>query len=217
MPEVKFYYAPGACSLAPHILLHELGVKFEAIPNTINATTVTFTPGFQTVNPKLRVPVLVIDNEIITETPAVLTAICTLLAPPSTPNTFLGKTPLETVRVYEWLNWLSGTVHGHAFGGILRPARLTDDEGAFDGIREKGGENVKDAFEMIEGKLSGVYAVGDGFTVVDAYLFVFWRWGFEVGLSMKEGFPRYTGLVGELVRREAVIEVLGKEGIESRF
>jgi glutathione S-transferase len=212
MAEIKFYYAPGACSLAPHILLHEISAKFEAIPNTITATTVKLTSGFQAINPKLRIPVLCIDGETITETPAVLTAICTLLAQPN--NHFLGKTPLETVRVYEWLNWISGTLHGHAFGGVLRPARLTDDEVAFAGIREKGMKNVREAFEVIEGKLTAVFAVGEEFSVVDAYLFVFWRWGNEMGFRMREQFPNYTGLVEELVKRDAVKAALEAEGIK---
>ena len=182
MPQIEFYYAPGACSLATHILLLESGAEFKAIPNTVNLDTVIFTEELQRINPKRRVPVLSIDGETITETPAIMTAISGL-APG---KHFLGNSQLETIRAYEWMNWLSGSLHGHAFGGVLRPGRLTADSAAFEGIRAKGVENVRDCFGVIEGKLRGVHAVGDAFTAVDPYLFVFYRWANGMGFKMRE-------------------------------
>jgi glutathione S-transferase len=114
MPQTKLYFAPGTCSLAPHILLREAGVEFEAIANSVTLKTVTFAEGFELLNPKMRVPVLVLDGVVITELPAIVTAIAQLV-----PNMrLMGKGQLETVRVYEWMNWLSGTLHGQAFGAF---------------------------------------------------------------------------------------------------
>ncbi|KAM3068432.1 hypothetical protein ACMFMG_009570 [Clarireedia jacksonii] len=211
MAKITFYWAPGACSLALHILLHEIGAEFESVQNEVTKDRVTFASELPTLNPKLRVPVLVLDGETITETPSIATAI-SQLAPK---RHFMGRTPIDTVRVYEWINWLSGTLHAHAFGGLLRPERLSDDPSAIEGIQAKGLENVKSCYAMIEGKLHGVHAVGNIFTVVDPYLFVFYRWGAQGGINMKEQYPAYTALVSNLVERPAVKAVLNSEGITS--
>jgi glutathione S-transferase len=159
----------------------------------------------------MRVPVLILDGETITEAPAIMTAI-SQLAPHLH---IMGNSNLDVVRVYEWLNWLSGTLHGQAFGGLLRPQRFSDDEGVFGGIKEKGRKTVEECFEKIEGDLRGLHADGDSFTAVDAFLFVFWRWGCGMGMQMGEKYPRYGALVGELVKRDAVKRALEAEGVKS--
>ncbi|KAG9238517.1 glutathione S-transferase [Amylocarpus encephaloides] len=214
-PEIQFYYAPGACSLAPHILLREAGLDFEGIPNTVTLDTVSFTKGFAAINPKMRVPVISTDGEVITETAAVCLAVSNL-APEFH---LMGKSPLENVRVHEWMNWLAGTLHGQGYGGVARPERWTDEVGAYDGIRMKAREHVEGCYGVIEGRLrdDSVWAVGERLTCVDVYLFVFWRWGKEMGVKMEEGYPRYTALVRNLAEREAVRETLEVEGIESRL
>ncbi|RDW63481.1 glutathione S-transferase [Coleophoma cylindrospora] len=211
MPQLKFYYAPGACSLAPHILLHEVGLPFDAIANEVTQNGANFIEGFHRINPKMRIPVIALDGEVITETIAVMTAIANL-APE---KHLLGQTPLETLRVYEWMAWLSGTVHGQGFGELARPERFSDDPAAHDGIRAKGHKTIVDCYDMIEGKLTGVYAVGDSLTLVDPYLFVFFRWGNGLGLAMKEKYPNWAMLVSNLVKRSAVEAALKAENIDS--
>ncbi|KAE9367202.1 glutathione S-transferase [Stipitochalara longipes BDJ] len=211
VPKIKLYYAPGACSLAPHILLHEIDAKFEAISNTVTLNEVVFAEELPRLNPKLRVPVLSLDGEVITETPAITTAIAGLA-----PDMYLnGKTPLDTIRVHEWMIWLAGVLHGQGFGGLLRPERLSDDPGSYEGIRAKAMKNIKDCYDLVEGKLIGVHAVGDSLTAVDTYLFVFYRWGNDAGFKMKDEYPKYTALVANLVLRPAAKAVLTAEGIGS--
>jgi len=210
MSTVKFYYAPGACSLAPHILLRETDVPFEAIANKVDSSGTEFIKGFSTINAKMRVPVITIDQDTITESPAVATAIAGL-APEMH---IMGRTPLDTLRAYEWMNWLSGTLHSQGFGALFRPERYSDDPAAFDGIQAKGRQHVENCFVEIERKLNGVYAVGSTFTAVDPYLFVFYRWGNDVGFAMKKMFPRYAALVSNLVQRPAVRTTLGVENIQ---
>ena len=213
MAEIKLWYSPGACSLASHILLLETGLPFDAIKLDVHAG---FPASFRTLNPKLRVPVLSLDGQIITETPAILTAIAQL-APD---KHLLGSSDLELVRAYEWLAWLSGTLHGQAFGGLFRAHRFSDDPGTYEAIRRKAKETVGECFGVIERDLpaatGGVdHAVGKGFTAVDAFLYVFWRWGMSLGMGMEEAYPRFTALVVELVKRRAVREALEREGVES--
>ena len=209
-PTIKLYLAPGACSLAPHILLREAGTSFEI--ERVSARN-GLPEDFARINPKKRVPVLVLDDQVITEVPAVMTAIAQMVPE----RKLVGKNDLEVVRSYEWMNWLSGWLHGVGFGMLWRPQRYSDDEKVLPVIREKGRKTVEEAFEMLEGKLMDTlpYAVGDGFTVVDAYLFVFWRWGCDIGVDMEKRFPRYKALVEKLVEREAVKKALAEEGIEA--
>ncbi|ATZ46572.1 Bcgst22 [Botrytis cinerea B05.10] len=211
--EIKFYWAPGACSLCPHVLLFETGVSFKSIANLITKETVEFTENFSFINPKMRVPVLSLEGEIITEVPAIATAISSL-APELH---LLGGTTMETIKVYEWMNWLSGTLHAHAFGGLLRPERLSDEKEALPGIEKKGMRNAQNCFDMIEGKLNGFYAVGGAFTVVDSYLFVFYRWGEGYGLNMKSVYPKYTALVENLVNRPSMQKVLELEKSQAKL
>ena len=123
---------------------------------------------------------------------------------------------MDTVRVYEWLNWASGTLHSGAFGHIFRPERYSDDPASHEGIKAKGIEHVKEYFDFIEDKLVDIYAVGGAFTAVDAFLFVCYRWanGGSGYVSMDK-YPKYTALVSNLVQRPAVKATLKAEDIKS--
>ena len=208
MTAIKLWYSPGACSLASHILLKETRVDFETVMLDVHKG---LSEEFRTINPKLRIPVLSIDRQVITESPAILTAISQL----SPEKYLMGKTNLEIVRAYEWLNWLSGTLHGQAFGGLFRAHRFSDDPSTYESIRAKSRKTVKECFDMIEQDLTSVHAVGDSFTAVDAFLYVFYRWGASLGMGMREKYPKFTKLVVELVQRQSVQEALNMEGQES--
>ena len=208
MADIKFWYAPGACSLAPHVLLQETRIPFHPIETSF-VKGAHLTDEFARINPKKRLPVLSLDGEVITEVPAIAATIANL-APE---RHLMGRTALDHVRVYEWMIWLSGTLHGQGFGGLWRPERFSDDPVAFDGIRAKGRRTILDCFQLIERKAMTPYSVGDGFTAVDPYLLVFYRWGNGVGIDMSDACPRYTAFARELVQRESVKAALEAEGI----
>lgn len=208
MPDVKLWYSPGACSLAPHILLHEIGVPFDAVETSV-AKGATLTDAFARINPKRRVPVLSLDGEVVTEVPAIATAIADLA-----PERHLtGGTALDRARVHEWMSWLSGTLHGQGFGALWRPQRFSDDPEVFESIKAKGRETISGCFEAIEARLAGPYSTGDGFTAVDPFLLVFYRWGNGIGTDMRTTYPRYAAFAQGLVRRGSVAAALAAEGI----
>jgi glutathione S-transferase len=208
MALIKLWYVPGGCSLAPHILLNEAGLQFKSVQLDIFAG---YPEEFRQINPKMRVPVLSIDGEIITEVPAIMTAISQLVPE----KHLLGKTNLEIVRAYEWMNWVSGVLHGQAFGGVLRSTRYSDDPTAYASIKAKGLLTVQGCYATIDEKLSSEHVVGSSFTAVDAYLYTCYRWGASLGLDMEEKYPNYTGLVVNLIKRQAVHVTLKDEGIEA--
>lgn len=208
MASIVLYYSPGACSLASHVLLREIGVKFGLLKVELGAS---LPESFRRINPKMRVPVLSIDEHVITETPAIFTAI-SQLAPD---KHLLGKSNMDIVRSYEWLNWLSGTLHGQAFGGLVRPHRYTDDPALYDAIKAKGWKNAVECFEKIESDLSGLHAVGDDFTAVDVFLYIFYRWANYGQDRVMDKYPKYTKLVLHLAKRSSVQEALEAEGVRS--
>lgn len=211
MTDIKLWYSPGACSLAPHVLLHEIAASFEAIETPVS-TGATLTDAFSRINPKQRVPVLALDGDIITELPAIAAAISSL----SPEHHLMGRTPLDRVRAVEWMNWLSGTLHGQGFGCLWRPGRFTDDAQAFDGIREKGRNTISGCFDMIEQKLQQPYAVGGAFTAVDPFLLVFHRWGSAIGMEMATRYPRYSAFALTISERTSVKSALIAEGNQRR-
>ncbi|KAH8725483.1 glutathione S-transferase [Phaeosphaeriaceae sp. PMI808] len=210
-PILHLYMTPGSCSLAPHIALQESGLDFQT-------TNLQAARGFPVehlhLNAKARVPILDMDGELITETPAILSTISAL----ASDKNLLGRTPLEHARAQEWLAWLCGHLHGQAFGCLFRPQRFVGsaDSSLHNVVKSHGREVVKECFGFIERNLGGrEWAVGEGFTVVDAYLLVFYRWGNMVGYKMGEEYPSYAGVVRRVVQREGVKKVLESEGISA--
>jgi len=213
MPKLQFYYAPGACSILPHILLHETGLEFEAIEVTRFDRHSEWLGGYKRINPKMQVPALAIDDEIVTENIAVCTAISNLVPE----KHLMGKTPMEIARVYEWLSWLAINLHSGGFAHIFRPYRWSDDEAAHESVKQSALKRIEGIFEAVEERLVGVHAVGGSFTAVEPYLFVFYMWGMEVKFDMKAKFPKYTALVENLVQREAAKAVIRAEGIDGSW
>lgn len=208
MSTIRLWYSPGACSLAPHILLNETGLPYEAIKVPIKDGA-HLTEDFARLNPKKRLPVLALGAEVITELPAIATAI-SHLAPG---RHLMGESALEAARVHEWMNWLSGTVHGQGFGCIWRPQRFSDDQNMHAGITAKGRKTVSECFDMIESKLSGAHAVGGVFTAVDPFLLVLYRWGNRIGLDMAGTYANYTRFADSLAERSSVRRTLAEEDI----
>ncbi|KAJ4352484.1 uncharacterized protein N0V89_007832 [Didymosphaeria variabile] len=214
-PKIHLYALAGACSVAPHILLHEASLPFDkTIYNKEDLMKLGGYPDeLKKLNPKAKVPVLRVDNEVITENPAIFTYI-SQLAPQ---KHLLGKTPLETVRAYEWLNYLSGTVHGQAYGMFYRPGRWVDvQDGSLDKhVAARAKQMIQEVYTYIDEKLEGkTWAVGDDFTAVDAYLYIFYRWGAgPAGLDMEKSYPNYAKIAKKVAERESTKEVLKAEGL----
>lgn len=203
------YYSPGACSLAVHIVLEELGLPFSLeLVSTSDGTTQS--PKYLRVNPKGRVPVLVSGDFVLTEAPAILMYLAATdpvakLAPAS---------PEGMARAAEWFNWLSGSVHAVAVRQVWRPETFTTDVADYASIVEKGRESLGSAFGLIEEKLlSAQWAVGSAYSVVDPYLMVFYRWGNRMGFDMTDRYPHWTLHTRLLIERPAVQRAVAKESI----
>lgn len=218
----RLYYSPGACSMAAHIVLEEIGEPYELqliSSSGAREGNMTAAPEWKAINPKGRVPALLgvpgriggADN-LLTE----LHAILIYLARTNSSVGLLPADPAIEARCIEWMNWLASNVHAMSYGQIWRSQRFTADEKDFPAVKAKGEQNVRDQYAYIETLLADgrEWAVPSGYTVVDAYLLVFYYWGQRIGLNMRTLYPAWTRLAERLVARPAVQRVLANEEIK---
>ncbi|WP_201193390.1 glutathione transferase GstA [Pseudomonas fluorescens] len=187
---MKLYYAPQACSLAPHIVLRELGLPFELIRIDNRSKQTDSGEDFFAINPKGYVAALQLDDtHVLTEGPAILQYLADLR-----PDTRLAPAPgtFERVRLQEWLNFVSTEIHGGL--GWLFSERFTQDVKAQ--IKEKLFKRFVVLCQTLERQ---DYLLTSGFSVADAYLFTVLRWTpwFDIDLDRWPALARFQARVGE--------------------
>jgi glutathione S-transferase len=206
---ITLYYSPGACSLAPHIVLNEIGASFDLCKFS-TADGGNLSSDYLAVNPKGLIPALAIDGFVVTENPAILAFLGrkfhdAKLYPPT-------GTKAEALCL-QGLAWSSNTVHV-AFGQILRPERFVLDKEFYPAVKASGQRNYQNCLKDINAYLSTTpFSAGDQYTVLDPFWLVFFRWGVRQNYEMKERFPAYTRYVEMLCERPAVSQALETEGI----
>ena len=203
---LKLYYAPGSCALASHIALEEAGAPYEAVRLNL-AGNDQRKPDYLAINPKGRVPALVTDRGILTETPAILAYIAqsfpqAQLAPLADPYAF--------ARVQSFNSYLCSTVHvAHAHRG--RGHRWSDDPEAIRLMREKVPANMTECFELIERTMfAGPWVMGDAYTICDPYLFTLARWLESDSVDVAR-FPAVAEHMQRMAARPAVARVLAAQ------
>jgi glutathione S-transferase len=203
------YAAPGSCSLAPHIILEEIGEPYD-LSLMSPGHPETKTEAFRQVNPKGRIPVLTAAQFHLTEAPAILLH----LASAYPDKGLLDPDGESIVRATEWFNWLSGTVHAVAVRMIWRPDYFSDDPSGHPAIVAKGRQHLLAAFSFIDAKLSKQeWAIRNTYSVVDPYLLVFFRWGNRMSIDMRALYPAWTEHALHLEQRPAVQRALVQESI----
>jgi glutathione S-transferase len=218
----RLYYSPGSCSMAVHIVLEEIGEPYElhlVSASGVSEGKMTATPEWKAINPKGRVPALLgiagriggAEN-LLTEVHAILV----YLARTNPSAKLLPADPAAEARCIEWMNWLASNVHAMSYAQIWRPQRFTTEENGFPAVRTRGTENIADQYAYIESMLfdGRQWAVPEGYSVVDAYLLVFYYWGNRIELDMRTRYPAWTRLAARVAARPAVQRALANEGAE---
>ncbi|EJM90252.1 MULTISPECIES: glutathione transferase GstA [unclassified Pseudomonas] len=185
---MKLYYAPQACSLAPHIVLRELDLPFELIRVDNRTKRTAIDADFLAINPKGYVAALQLDNgDVLTEGPAILQYLADLR--PEANLTPVNGT-FERVRLQEWLNFVSTEIHGGL--GWLFNAQLPEEVKAL--IREKLFKRFAVLCQTLERQ---DYLLAGGFSVADAYLFTVLRWAplFAIDLDQWPVLARFQARV----------------------
>jgi glutathione S-transferase len=216
--QYRLYHSPGACSLAAHIAFEELavaGVTYEPV-RVVIAEGQNQTAEYLAINPRGRVPALVIregeTEQVLTELSAILIYLAKNYP---TANLLPIDDTLTFVRAVEWMSWLGATMHAAGVRTVLRPDRFVSDPAAADAVKNRGTDNVRIGFADIESRLQGrTWALGECYSMVDAYLLVFFRWGSRIGLPMRTHYPHYTRIMDAVRARPAVQRAIAHEGIQ---
>ena len=199
---LKLFYAPGSCALASHIALEEAGAAYEAVRMDLAAGDQR-AADYLRINPKGRVPALVTERGILTETPAILAWVAQ-----SFPDARLAPTdPFEFARAQAFNSYLCSTVHvAHAHGG--RGTRWADDPVAIADMKRKVPETMAACFDLIEREMfEGPWVLGESYSICDPYLFTVSRWLDRDGVDIAR-FPNVADHRTRMAERPAVAKVV---------
>lgn len=202
----QLYYSPGACSLAVHIVLEEIGVPFEAVQVAIKEGAHQ-TPEYLALNPQGRVPTLVDDGLVLTEAPAILH----YLAHRHPQAQLLDRDDARALgRTAELLNFFSSSVH-IAFAQVWRAERFARDAAARAEIEQVGRETIARHFGTLEQLAAQCdWLVGGRFSIADPYMLVFYRWGGLIGADMQQ-YSAWTRHKDRLLTLASVKRALATE------
>lgn len=204
--ETVLFYSPGACSLASHIALEEVGKPFRSI-ETLLGQQQHLAETYLAINPRGKVPALVTpDGQVITENTAILAYVAYA-------NPEADLLPADTVAQMQCIAqmaWFSNTPHIFQ-KAKFRPYHFADRQEVHADIREKAVEKYWDSMVEID-RLIGdrQWLMGDRYTVADPYALVFYGWGTSNGLPMQtlESYKRHKD---QMLQRPAVRTVLERE------
>ena len=203
---MKLYYAPHTCALASHIALEEAGAEYSTVRVNF-AVNEQRSPEYLAVNPKGRVPALVTERGILTETPAMLAFIAQ-----SFPRARLAPLddPFRFAEAQAFNSYLCATVHvAHAHR--LRGTRWADDPAALEAMKRKVPDSVGSCFDLIESKmLQGPWVMGESYTICDPYLFTLALWMEGDGVDPVR-FPKVRDHRERMIERAAVRQAVAEE------
>ncbi len=200
---MKLYYAPGACSLSPHIVSRELGINVELKRVNTKDKTIEGGGDYRNINPRGYVPALELDNgQILTEGPAIVQYLAD-----QKPEAGLAPKAgsFERYRLQEWLNFLSTEVHKQ-FSPLFKPTTPED-------YKPVVKETIAGRFDWLDKQLAGKdYLMGSQFTVADAYLFVLLGWTRPTQLDLAR-WPNLQAFHKRVGSRPKVKDALEAEGL----
>jgi glutathione S-transferase len=203
---MTFYYAPNTCALASHIALEEAGAAYEARRLDFASAEQT-KPEYLAINPKGRVPALMTERGVLTETPAILVYIAQ-----SNPNAGLAplNDPFAFAELQAFNNYLCATVHvAHAHR--MRGHRWADEPEAWEAMKKKIPQSVGACFALIERELfRSPWVMGEAYTIADPYLFTLSGWLEGDGVDPTR-FPRVDDHRRRMAERPAVKRALERE------
>lgn len=205
---MKLYYSPGACSLAPHIVMAELNMAYEI--EAVNLRDKTCASGdYRTINPKGSVPAIKMDNgEILTEG----AVISQYLADQKIDQTLLPKFgTADRYRCMEWMNYISTEIHKNfspLFSYKAYKTETTQTE-----VVAFYTEILKTKMNYLNDALNGKnFLMGNTFTIADAYLFTCLRWSNYVKIDLTQ-WSNVNSFIARVSERPAVMKAMKEEGI----
>jgi glutathione S-transferase len=208
---MKLYWGPHTCAIGVHVLLEEIGRPYEAEKIDV-AGGATAEPWFRAINPKGKVPTLVLDDgRVLTE----FGAIATWLARGAPDAGLLPTDRDEEQRALSLTDYAVGTIHGQAFGRVFMPEKFEPQDpvhqtlGLGQGsVKKQGKTMVAQAFDIVANELAGrTWAAGDRFGIADAALFYVERWAPEAGVTLPSAVEAHLRHVKERPAVGRVMEI----------
>lgn len=201
---MKLYFAPGACSLSPHIVLREAGINADLEQVNLREKKTKSGADYTAINPKGQVPTLVLDNgQVLTEGPAIVQYLAD-----QKPDSGLAPRngTVERYRLQEWLNFITSELH-KSFGALFQPTTPED-------YKPIAQENVAKRFAYVDQQLGrgGPYLMGNQFTVADAYMCVMCTWAGFMKIDLSQ-WPNLKAYADRLGQRPKIQEVMREEGL----
>ena len=200
---MKLYYSPGACSLSPHIVLHETGLPFETVLAPTKTKKLPDGSDYTGVNPLGYVPYLTLDDgRGLHEGPAIVQYLADLvpakqLAP--------ANGTWERYKLQEWLTFIGTELH-KGFSPLFAPGMPEE-------AKTLAKERLHSRLAWVDGELAGKqYLMGDAFSVADAYLFTVTNWGQYVGVDLA-AYPNLLAYRARVATRPAVQAAMKAEGL----
>lgn len=198
---MRLYFAPGACSQAPHIALRETGADVELVKVDLAAKRTEDGRDYRTINSKGAVPALELaDGSVLTENAAILQYIADEQG-----GDLIPLSGIRRYRLLEWLNYIATELH-KGFGPLWNP-------GSPDDLKEVTRTALAAKLDYLEQQLGeGPYLTGEAFTIADAYLFVILGWTgmHQIDLSR---WPGLSAFVSRVAQRPTVQAALRAEGL----
>lgn len=200
---MQLYWFPGSCSLAPHIMLHEIGATFDRMKVDLFTKEMDNGESYLSINPRGALPALRLDDgEILTEAAVLLQYIADLkpdeglIAPAGT---------LDRYRQQEWLNYLASDIH-KSFSLLITPVTPADFKATILG-------QLSSHFARIDAHLqTGDYLHGGRFSIADIYLFVILGWSGYAGVDLS-AWPALSQYRDRIAARPAVQAAMKAEGL----
>lgn len=198
---MKLFYSPNACSLAPHIVLRELGLPFDLIKVDLEQHLTELGEDFYQLNKKGQVPLLQLeDGSFLTEG----AVISQFLVDQFERKDLLPE--INTVERYQtlsWMNFIAAEIH-KAYSPFFHESYGEDSKTIFSTILNKH-------YAWIDQQLDGQnYLMGSNFTIADIYLFVVTRWADFIGLDL-EHFIHLTAFMQRIAHRQTVQDAIAAE------
>jgi glutathione S-transferase len=202
--KLRLLYTPAACSISSHIVLEEIGEPFETQRIAIMDGE-TRSEAFLSINPKGKIPVLILDDQtIVTENPVILQ----FLARMHPEHGLLPGGLRREIEALEVCEYLTGTVQNFGIARLFRPALFCEDKECWDDVRKEGERVMLKGFELIAPRLAGGPYLFDQFSIADASLFYFELHASRLRIAMPVAVRSHFD---RMLKRPAVQKVLARE------
>jgi glutathione S-transferase len=202
--KIELYYAPITCALAPYVTLTEAKADFEVRPLNFRKNQ-HHSPEYLKLNPKHKVPLLVVDGKVLSES----VAIQTFIARTFPQAKLLPADPWEELQAISLMSWCSGGIHPF-LARINSPPRVCDVPGTEDSVKKLATASLMELFKIADDRLAGREFFFDHFTAPDAHFFWCQRRARQFELDFA-GFRHCSAHFERMMQRPSVQKVLAFE------